>query len=96
MITEGVAMLDKVPAQLRTTLAFEDLLDAPERELARIAEFAGVEPLPDWLDTGRAMFDSGRRGADRRLPPEEFAALRKCCVPGELALRGAPPSRPFP
>ncbi|UGY95278.1 sulfotransferase [Streptomyces gobiensis] len=89
IITDGVAMLNKIPARQRTTLAYEDLLAAPERELARLAEFAGVEPLRDWLDTGQAMLDSGRRGAALRLPPEELSALRESCAPGMAALRGA-------
>ncbi|MEI5101842.1 sulfotransferase [Streptomyces sp. PmtG] len=86
LVTRGVAHLSEVPAPLRTTLAYEDLLDEPREELTRLAEFIGVEPLPSWLDAGAATLDGGRRGASHRLPPAELAALRERCAPGTRAL----------
>ncbi|MFD9902803.1 sulfotransferase [Streptomyces sp. NPDC059063] len=88
LITRGVDHLNEVPAAMRTTLVYEDLLDEPRRELTRLADFIGVEPLPQWLDTGSARLDAGRRGASRRLPAQEFAALEGCCAPGTRALAG--------
>nr|WSW48038.1 sulfotransferase domain-containing protein [Streptomyces sp. NBC_01001] len=81
-----MARLEDVPAPMRTTLSYEDLLDDPRRELTRLASFIGVEPLPRWLDTGTARLDSSRRGTSRRLPTAELAALREGCAPGERAL----------
>ncbi|MEX2981103.1 sulfotransferase [Streptomyces sp. C36] len=86
LITRGVDHLSEVPAPMRTTLAYEDLLDEPRKELTRLADFIGVEPLPQWLDAGSARLDAGRRGASRRLPTDEFTALRECCAPGARAL----------
>ncbi|MFF7725477.1 sulfotransferase [Streptomyces sp. NPDC008001] len=88
LVTRGVSHLGEVPAHLRTTLAYEDLLDEPREELTRLARFIGVEPLRQWLDAGSARLDAGRRGASRRLPADEFAALRECCAPGMRALEG--------
>ncbi|MFE2879245.1 sulfotransferase [Streptomyces roseus] len=87
LVLEGLDHLDRVPAPLRTTLAYEDLLDSPRAELARLAEFAGVEPLPHWLDAGCALLDNSRRGASHRLAPHDLAALRESCGPGTRALR---------
>ncbi|GHC52777.1 sulfotransferase [Streptomyces flavofungini] len=86
LITQGVGLLSEVPASSRTTLAYEDLLDEPRKELTRLADFIGVEPLPEWLDTGAARLDDSRRGSALRLPAAELAALRKCCAPGARVL----------
>ncbi|MGF1425825.1 sulfotransferase [Kitasatospora sp. LaBMicrA B282] len=86
LVTEGIAHLEEVPSSMRTTLVYEQTLDDPDRELSRLAEFIGVDPLPEWLATARTMLDASRRGASRRLPPEEQHALRDSCAPGELAL----------
>lgn len=86
LVVRGVADLDAVPAAQRTTLAYEDLLDDPRGELTRLADFIGVEPLPQWLETGAARLDSSRRGASQRLPAAELAALRAACAPGTRAL----------
>lgn len=86
LVSEGVEALEQVPAERRMTLAYEDLLAAPERELARLAEFAGVEARTDWLTVGRASLDAGRRGAALRLPATELSALRESCAPGARAL----------
>ncbi|WP_405982715.1 sulfotransferase [Streptomyces sp. NBC_00158] len=89
IVVRGVAHLGAVPAPMRTTLSYEDLLDRPREELARLAGFIGVEPLPEWLDAGAARLDAGRRGASLRLPPAELAALREGCAAGVRALAGA-------
>ncbi|MFF5705276.1 sulfotransferase [Streptomyces sp. NPDC012794] len=89
IVVRGVAHLGEVPAPLRTTLSYEDLLDRPREELTRLARFIGVEPLPQWLDAGAARLDAGRRGASLRLPPAELAALREGCAPGTRALEGS-------
>ncbi|RLU82291.1 hypothetical protein CTZ27_30555 [Streptomyces griseocarneus] len=87
LVTQATEYLDGVPEAQHTTLCYEDLLDRPEEELARLAAFAGVESRPDWLATGRAMLDGSRRGASRRLPAEVRAALEESCAPGALVLR---------
>ncbi|MGP3690140.1 sulfotransferase family protein [Streptomyces sp. IBSNAI002] len=88
IVVRGVAHLDEVPAAVRTTLSYEDLLDEPRKELTRLAGFIGVEPLPQWLDVGVARLDGSRRGSSRRLPAAELAALREHCAPGTDALAG--------
>ncbi|MGA4837767.1 sulfotransferase family protein [Streptomyces sp. G45] len=89
LVTRGVDHLSRVPAEKRTTLAYENLLDEPREELTRLADFIGVEPLPRWLDIGAARLDAGRRGASLKLPAAELDALRACCAPGERALAGS-------
>ncbi|MGK5546309.1 sulfotransferase family protein [Streptomyces sp. URMC 127] len=89
LVTEAAGHLGRLPRGQWMPLAYEDLLDAPRRELSRLAVFFGVEPLPQWLDTGCALLDGSRRGASLRLPPGELAALREQCAPGALALKAA-------
>ncbi|MDK1472137.1 sulfotransferase [Streptomyces sp. 549] len=87
LVAEGVEALDRVPDGLRTALAYEDLLDRPREELARLAEHIGVAPDPAWLAEGAAALDGSRRGAALRLLPEQRAALVEACAPGTAALR---------
>ncbi|WP_338933227.1 sulfotransferase [Streptomyces netropsis] len=86
LVARGVDHLSEVPAPMWTTLAYEDLLDEPRKELTRLADFIGVEPLPQWLEAGSARIDGSHRGASLRLPAAELAALRECCAPGARAL----------
>ncbi|WP_309237940.1 sulfotransferase [Streptomyces albidus (ex Kaewkla and Franco 2022)] len=87
IITEGVAHLAAVPEEQRMTLSYEQLLDAPRQELARLAGFIGVQPLSEWLEEGGSMLDgTGRRGSSLRLPQDELDALRVNCAAGERAL----------
>ncbi len=86
-IVEGLAHLSLLPAAIRMSLSYESLLDAPERELTRLAHHLGVEPLPEWLAAGSALLDGDRRGsAAATLPPAELAALHESCAPGARAL----------
>ncbi|QOV38160.1 sulfotransferase [Streptomyces ferrugineus] len=90
LVTEGAEFLAGLPADRRTTLAYEDLLDRPAEELTRLAEFIGVDPQPRWLSTASALLDHSRRGSASRLPAGEFADLRESCAPGARALEGRP------
>ncbi len=89
MVADGLRQLEEIPADLRTSLSYEELLREPAKELSRFAEFAGVEPLPAWLDAGVGMLHTGSRGSALKLPPEELAALREACAPGTRALADA-------
>ncbi|MEV6587158.1 sulfotransferase [Streptomyces acidicola] len=90
LVTEGTEFLSQLPADQRTTLAYEDVLDHPAEELTRLAEFIGVDPLPQWLDTASALLDSSRRGSARRLPAKELDELRESCAPGTHVLERRP------
>jgi hypothetical protein len=87
IVAEGAEHLSAVPAEQRTTLSYEALLDAPDAELARLAAFAGLDPGPDWLAAARPLLDPTRRElAARSLPPGGLAELRAACEPGTRAL----------
>jgi hypothetical protein len=86
MIVEGVGHLAKIPADRRMSLKYEELLAARESELTRLAEFAGVDPDPDWLRAGAELLDAGKPGAATRLAPDELTDLRRSCEPGVAAL----------
>lgn len=88
LVAEGTEFLSGLPADQRTTLAYEDLLDNPAAELTRLAEFVGVDPLPQWLLTGSELLDHGRRGSARKLPAAELDELRESCAPGTRVLAG--------
>ncbi|MFJ5969605.1 sulfotransferase family protein [Streptomyces sp. NPDC093060] len=86
LVTEGTEFLNRLPADQRTTLAYEDLLDDPAAELTRLAEFVGVAPLPQWLLTASALLDHSRRGSARKLSAAALDELRESCAPGTRVL----------
>ncbi|MFJ7078577.1 sulfotransferase family protein [Streptomyces sp. NPDC098781] len=86
LVADGTEFLARLPAGQGTTLSYEDLLDRPEEELTRLAGFIGVDPLPQWLDSGSALLDPTRRGSARRLPAPDLAELTESCAPGTRAL----------
>ncbi|ANP56770.1 hypothetical protein J2Z21_008363 [Streptomyces griseochromogenes] len=90
LVAEGTEFLSRLPADQRTTLAYEDILDNPTAELTRLAEFVGVDPLPHWLLTGSELLDHSRRGSALKLPAAELDALRESCAPGTRALERGP------
>ncbi|MEU3459527.1 sulfotransferase [Streptomyces sp. NPDC006733] len=88
LVAEAAGLLCEVPAALRTTLTYEDLLDDPRRELTRLAAFVGVDARPGWLEAAARTLDPGRAGASSGLPAAELSALRAQCVRGERVLAG--------
>ncbi|KUL63897.1 sulfotransferase family protein [Streptomyces sp. NRRL S-1521] len=91
LVTEGTRFLAGLPADRRMTLAYEDLLDAPREELARLAAFVGIEPSARWLDSAAATLDGGRRGSARRqLTAAELQDLKESCAPGARVLAEGP------
>lgn len=89
MIGAGIAALAEIPAAQRMAVAYEEILDAPDRELSRLAAFAGETAPAAWLDEARTMLDAGRRGLAQHLPPPDRAALEEACAPGMRALAAA-------
>ncbi|MFI0817955.1 sulfotransferase [Streptomyces sp. NPDC021115] len=90
LIVDGLEKLEAVPAAQRTALPYENLLEEPEKELIRLAEFIGVEPHPAWLEESVAHLDGGRPGAARKLPEAELTPLLESCSPGMRALAAHP------
>ncbi|WP_165949916.1 sulfotransferase [Micromonospora sp. KC207] len=86
MIIEGCQALRAVPAESRTALSFESLLEDPERELTRLARFLGVAADPAWLTAARAEIDPSRTRGAARLEPAVREALQAACEPGEKTL----------
>ncbi|NUP19454.1 MAG: sulfotransferase [Streptomyces sp.] len=91
LVTDGTEFLSTLPTARRTTLAYENLLDKPIEELTRLAEFIGVPPQQQWLNTASALLDHGRRGSASRLSPTDLAELTESCAPGTRALEGRRP-----
>lgn len=89
MIVDGLVHLDALPAGVCLSLAYEDLLAAPEAELARLAAHLGVDAEPEWLAAAVRVLDPGRRGGSGRLPEPERQALHTACAPGTRALAHA-------
>ncbi|MGW6274509.1 MULTISPECIES: sulfotransferase [unclassified Streptomyces] len=91
LVVQGTRFLDSLPAAQGMSLGYEDLLDAPAQQLARLAAFLGVEPAPQWLEAACAQLDGSRRGsAQKQLTAAEFDALGESCAPGTRALEGRP------
>ncbi|WP_046732168.1 sulfotransferase family protein [Streptomyces humi] len=89
LVTEGTRFLARLPAAQSGTLSYENLLDHPDEELTRLAEFIGVDPQPHWLRSAVALLDHSRRGSARRLPGTELAELTESCAPGTRVLNAA-------
>ncbi|WP_422769365.1 sulfotransferase [Plantactinospora sp. WMMC1484] len=89
LIRDGLADLAEVPAERRTSLSYERLLERPGTELNRLAAFLGVSAPREWLDAAVGFLDRSRPGAVGRLPQHDQAALRDACAPGERALVAA-------
>lgn len=91
LVVQGTRFLGDLPPAQRMTLAYEDLLDSPREELARLAAFVGVEAPPQWLDSACTRLDGSRRGsAAEQLTAAELDALRESCAPGTRALEAGP------
>ncbi|GAA3788471.1 sulfotransferase [Streptomyces coacervatus] len=90
LVTEGTRFLGELPADQRSTLSYENLLDRTDEELTRLAEFIGVAPLPEWLLAASESLDHSRRGAASRLPTAELDELSESCAPGTRVLQGEP------
>jgi hypothetical protein len=67
-------------------LAFEELLDDPDRRLVELATFIDVDPTPAWLEFARNTLDPARRGASLRRPTAGRLALEASCKSGTRAL----------
>lgn len=91
LVIQGSRFLDGLPADQRMTLGYEDLLDAPHKELTRLAAFIGVDPSRQWLTGACAQLDGSRRGSARKqLTPADFDDLSKSCALGTHALKEKP------
>lgn len=91
LVIQGAQFLDALPSDQRMTLAYEDLIDSPRDELARLAAFAGIDPARPWLDNACAQLDGSRRGsAEKQLSAAELDELRISCAPGIRALEEQP------
>jgi hypothetical protein len=67
-------------------MRYENLLQEPRAELARLAGFLGVPAREQWLERSAAFIDGGRtRSARSRLHPAAFTELRSVCASGAHA-----------
>ncbi|WP_367038603.1 sulfotransferase [Streptomyces sp. Je 1-332] len=91
LVAQGAQFLDALPSGQRMTLAYEDLIDSPRDELARLAAFVGIDPARSWLDSACTQLDGSRRGsAEKQLSAAELDDLRISCAPGIRALEEQP------
>ena len=88
MITVGLKLLEKVPAERVLHVRYESMLDAPHAELQRIVRF--MDPGLDdasWLAQAAGRV---RKNPPKwvTLPAHERARLESACAPGMELLRG--------
>lgn len=71
-----------------TSLRFEDLLQAPERELRRLCDFLGLEPDPRMLEVPQIGSSAGQDAPEKRgLNPDRAGGWRKSgMAPAQRAL----------
>jgi hypothetical protein len=86
-VVEGIAYLSAIPEDQRIMMQYENLVDHPDAELARLADVVGVKPLPQWLRDAREMLDPHRRGKAALLDADDREALADSCASGMQALQ---------
>jgi hypothetical protein len=94
MVTAGVGALTELPRGTWTSVRYEDLLHQTGTELAHLADFLGIPPVPGWLATAQRLADPARAGRATTLPAAERTALQDACQPGTAALQAAGHRRP--
>lgn len=94
MITEGLAALAEVPAELRLSLSYEDLLAMPEAALTRLAQHIGIPADPAWTAAASTLLDTGRTSTSAALPDDELTRLTAACAPATRALAEATRTTP--
>jgi hypothetical protein len=68
-------------------LRFEELLERPYPELARIARFFELDPDADsWRDRAAALIGKLPPLRHEGLPPEERQRLQEACAPGNALI----------
>jgi hypothetical protein len=83
-VLRGLGVLARHDPERVLTVRYEVLVQEPRCELARIATFLGVDPIPQWLSwcTGEVRLSS--------IPPQHTGAhadtLDRLCAPAERAL----------
>jgi hypothetical protein len=83
----GVSALRELPRNKWTSLRYEDMINAPQASMTRLAGFLGISALPQWLDWVCDFITPGRAGsAVTQLDPAELASVRNSCAPGTRAL----------
>jgi len=86
-ISAGLAVLPRLRPDQVLALGFEQLLAAPETELARIERFFALPPDPGWTARAAALVRGVPPLRAPALPEAERAALARACAPG-MALLG--------
>jgi Sulfotransferase family len=89
MVCDGMASLGELPSDVRTSIKYEDVLVRPEQELARLADFLGVQMTPQWLSAAMKIVDPRRSGTAAQLESSALASLEAACEPGEAAIAAA-------
>ncbi len=86
-VLRGYRALRLLDADRYTELRFEDLLERPEEELARVARFFELDPeAGGWRDRAAALI-GGKPGSRREaLPEDEARSLEEACAPGNTRL----------
>jgi hypothetical protein len=86
-LTQGLAVLAKLPAERVLTLNYEDILTEPAEMTRRLITF--IDPaLADktWISQASSLIRPAR-SAWEQLPLQEQAQLQAACAPGFQALR---------
>lgn len=93
MVTQGVTALQSLKSNAWIEVRYEELVNDPERELVRIADFAGIPPAKDWLAASRGLVHHRALGQAAHLAREVLASLVKACEPGTSAIAAASAQR---
>ncbi|GAA4902182.1 sulfotransferase family protein [Streptomonospora salina] len=85
MVENAVPHLRGLAADRLLHVRYEDVLNDPDTELARIAGFTGIGADPRWLEGATALIRRRESGAET-LDRAERDELERACEPGRRAL----------
>ena len=86
-VLRGYRALRLLDADRYSELRFEDLLERPREELARVAAFFALDPdAGGWRDRAAALIGKLPSPRHEGLPPDERRRLEEACAPGNTLL----------
>jgi len=86
-IEQGMEALAAIDPGEQLAVRFEDLLDRPEVELRRMADFFALDPgAGGWIDRAAALISGRPTPRREKLPADERERLETACRPGMARL----------
>lgn len=74
----------RLPPENYREMRFEDMVADARGSLAMLADFLALPDDPGWMDRAAVLVGGAISLRAPELPPEDYAALRRACLPGQI------------